>query len=114
MICVAGSNSIVQGASSSDATYSESRREGTVTLPSSRTVAGTRVLMVRSRFVAVTRSPSISVSKSTLPSTGSVEREETARETRARQALSADGETVHLMAEWPPTVLDQLFTAWDS
>jgi hypothetical protein len=43
-----------------------------------------------------------------------VERGETARETRLKEALSAEGETVHLMAERVPIPVGQLFTGEDS
>jgi hypothetical protein len=43
-----------------------------------------------------------------------VERGETARETRLKEALSAKGETVHLMAERVPIPVGQLFTGEDS
>jgi hypothetical protein len=64
--------------------------------------------------VAVTRSPSTSVSRRTLLSTGRVERGETALDTRLNEALSAEGETVHLMAERVPIPVGQLFTGGDS
>ena len=91
------SSSIVHGASASDATYSLSRRAGTVVRPSNSTSAGTVAAMVRSRLVAVTRSPPSVVSRSTLPRTGRVDRGDTARETSDSAALSADGETEHFM-----------------
>ena len=51
------SSSMVQGASPSDDTNSPRSRAGTVVRPSSSTVAGTTTVIVRSRFVAVTRRP---------------------------------------------------------
>jgi hypothetical protein len=46
--------------------------------------------------------------------TGSVERGETARETRLSEELRAEGETVHLMAERVVVPGGQLFTGGDS
>src|SRR5437773_2086469 len=77
--------------------YSLIRRAGTVVLPSSSTVAGTVTLIVRSRLVAVTRSPSSTVSSRTLLSTGSVDRGDTARETSPRAEPRAAGETEAFM-----------------
>ena len=88
---------MVHGASLSDEMNSLNKRAGTVVRPSSRTVTGTVALIVRSRLVAMTRRPLSVVSSSTLPSTGRVERGETARETRPRAALRAEGETVAFM-----------------
>src|SRR5476651_2735546 len=95
--CVEGSSSMVHGASARDATYSLRRRAGTVVRPSVVTSAGTVTDMVRSRLVAVTRRPDSVVSSRTLPSTGSVDRGETARETSDSAALSVEGEREHFI-----------------
>jgi hypothetical protein len=49
-----------------------------------------------------------------LPSTGRLERGDTARETRLSDELRADGETVHLMTERVVVPGGQLFTGGDS
>jgi len=59
-------------------------RAGTVVAPSSSTLAPIQQLIPTSRLVAESFSRPASVARSTLPSTGSVERGETARPTMLR------------------------------